>query len=52
MNKILHLYPAPQHVVPTHAALVTLEAILAALAGDLCKILQANFGEFPFHALG
>jgi hypothetical protein len=28
-----------------------LGAILAALAGDLCRILQANFGEFLFHAL-
>jgi hypothetical protein len=29
-----------------------LGAILAALAGDLCRILQANFGEFLFYEVG
>jgi hypothetical protein len=27
------------------------EAILAPLEGDLFKLLQVNFAEFPFHAL-
>jgi hypothetical protein len=27
------------------------QAILVALRARLCKILQANFGEYPFHAL-
>jgi hypothetical protein len=28
------------------------EHILAPLASGLCRILQANFGDLPFHALG
>src|SRR5215216_1983223 len=27
------------------------DAILAALRGDICRILQTNFREFSFHAL-
>jgi hypothetical protein len=40
-----HLYPAPQHVGLTHAAWWPAEAILGALRGDLCKILQTDFHE-------
>src|SRR5215208_773449 len=48
----LYLHAPPQHVDFRHAAWRALEAVLAPLAGGLCRILQANFGEYPFHALG
>jgi hypothetical protein len=31
---------------------LSLEAILAAVRGDLCKIPDMNFREYLFHALG
>ena len=30
----------------------SLEAILGAVEAEICEILDANFGEYPFHALG
>jgi len=47
----LHIYPAPQHVDSLSRCGQALDAILVALADDLCRILHPNFGEFPFHAL-
>jgi hypothetical protein len=47
----LHLYPAPQHVDPAHAAWGAADDVLAALGGGLCTILQASFREFLFYAL-
>jgi hypothetical protein len=46
--KRAHLYAAPRHVVLPDRAGRRLGAILAALAGALCKILQTNFREFHF----
>src|SRR3712207_2513882 len=46
-----HIYPSPQYVDPRHPARRLLDATLADLADGLCKIVQANFGEFTFHAL-
>src|SRR5215210_5965768 len=47
----LHLYPAPQHVEPRRPRWMRSQAILAPLRARLCKILHANFREYPFHAL-
>jgi hypothetical protein len=46
------LYAPPQHVDLAHAAWWASEAILAALGGDPCKILQAKFAEFYFYEFG
>jgi hypothetical protein len=44
----VHLHAPPQYVDPSHAACRPSEAILAALRGDLCKILQKDFREYLF----
>jgi hypothetical protein len=46
-----HLHAPLQHLDLTHAAWRPAEAILAALAVDLCKFLHPNFAEFPFYEL-
>jgi hypothetical protein len=47
-----YFYAPLQHVDLAHAARVASEAILTALTVNLCTIVQANFGELTFHALG
>ena len=45
----LDLYAAPQHVESPPTRRVWLrEAVLALLRDDPCRILDANFGEYPF----
>jgi hypothetical protein len=39
-------------VVVGHAACRLLYAILAAIGGNLCEILQAKFAELPFYEVG
>ena len=46
-----HIYPVPQHVGSGVLTQRSSEGILIRLQGKLCTILQANFGELPFHAL-
>src|SRR5215217_8007213 len=43
-----HIHPTPQHVVPSHTVRRASEAILVALAGDLCTMVHPNFRECPF----
>jgi hypothetical protein len=48
----LHLHAPPLDVVVAHAACRPSEGIISPLRGDLCTILDMNFGEYLFHALG
>jgi hypothetical protein len=41
----------PGRAPPADATRRRLDGNVAHLAGDLCRILRPNFGEYPFHAL-
>ena len=46
-----NIHPPPQHLVTTTMLGAGPLAILEAAGGDLSTMLDANFAEFPFHAL-
>ena len=48
---VVYFHASPLDVVVGYANCRSLGAILEALGGALCTILQVNFGEYPFHAL-
>ena len=52
LSRHLHIYPAPQHVDSGVSSRSLSQTILIYLEGKLCEILQTNFGECAFRALG
>jgi hypothetical protein len=46
-----NLYAPPQHVVPTLWREEPNKTSPQSSEGDLCRILDATVGEYPFHAL-
>jgi hypothetical protein len=47
-----HIHPAPQYVVLTSMLHDLVGAVSSPLGLGLCRILDMNFREFFFHALG
>jgi hypothetical protein len=48
----LHLYPAPQDVEVPGRGYVAFPRPDQGCRRELCRIVQANFGESTFHAIG